>query len=131
MKPADLDPVFREPWEAHAFAMVLELQARGVFTPKEWMHALSTQIASAQNSGDRSAAEGIPRSATGAARGDPDPGDTYYQHWLAALEAIVAMKGITSPDELQHFQSAWDRAAGRTPHGQTIELQPGDFSDHR
>ncbi|MFZ0836033.1 MAG: nitrile hydratase accessory protein, partial [Xanthobacteraceae bacterium] len=31
--PRDRDgPVFREPWQAQAFAMVLALQARGLFT---------------------------------------------------------------------------------------------------
>ena len=113
MKSGDLDPVFREPWQAHAFAMVLELHARGVFTWEEWARALATQIASAQKSGDA------------------DLGDTYYDHWLAALEAIVAMKGITSPDELMRFLSAWDNAAGRTPHGQSIELEQRDFSGLR
>ena len=31
--PRDADgPVFREPWEAQAFAMAVTLQARGLFT---------------------------------------------------------------------------------------------------
>ncbi|MGE5158453.1 MAG: nitrile hydratase accessory protein, partial [Gemmatimonas sp.] len=33
-------PVFREPWEAHAFAMALTLHERGVFTWTEWATAL-------------------------------------------------------------------------------------------
>jgi nitrile hydratase accessory protein len=113
MRPDDLDPVFREPWEARAFAIVLELHARGVFTSEEWSQALATQIARAQKSGDA------------------DLGDTYYNHWLAALEAIVAMKGVTSPDELMRYRSAWDNAAGRTLHGQSIELEQRDFSGLR
>jgi nitrile hydratase accessory protein len=113
MKPEDLDPVFREPWQAHAFAMVLELHARGVFTWEEWARTLATQIAAAQKSGDA------------------DLGDTYYNHWLAALEAIVAMKGLTSTGELMVYQRAWDHAAGRTPHGQSIELEQRDFSGLR
>ena len=32
-------PVFREPWEAQAFAMTLVLHERGVFTWKEWAAA--------------------------------------------------------------------------------------------
>ena len=35
--PRDADgPVFREPWEAQAFAMTLALHERGLFTWKEW-----------------------------------------------------------------------------------------------
>jgi nitrile hydratase accessory protein len=64
-------PVFKEPWEAKAFAMTLALHERGVFTWPQWAAALSQQIASAQ------------------AVGDADLGDTYYQHWLLALESLV------------------------------------------
>jgi nitrile hydratase accessory protein len=105
----DPPPVFSEPWQAQAFAMVLSLHQRGVFTWPEWAQALATQIAAAQ------------------ARGDADLGDTYYQHWLAALEAIVAAKGAATTDELLRTQRAWDHAADRTPHGQAISLQAGDF----
>jgi hypothetical protein len=44
--PQDGDgPVFREPWEAQAFAMVLELYDRGHFTWSEWVRHLSAEIA--------------------------------------------------------------------------------------
>ena len=102
-------PVFNEPWEAHAFAMVLRLHEQGLFTWPEWAAALAAQIGAAQ------------------ALGDSDLGDTYYQHWLAALEAIVASKGASSADELQRCRDAWDHAADRTPHGQPIELRRDDF----
>jgi nitrile hydratase accessory protein len=105
----DSGPVFREPWEAQAFALTLALHQRGLFTWPEWTQALAERIAAAQ------------------AGGDADLGDTYYRHWLAALEGLVAAKGLASPDELAQYQRAWDRAADRTPHGQPIELQPGDF----
>ena len=43
--PRDGDgPVFREPWEARAFAMALALHARGLFTWPEWADALAKQI---------------------------------------------------------------------------------------
>lgn len=103
------DPVFAEPWQAQAFAMTLQLHERGLFTWPEWAEALSLQIAAAQ------------------AGGDADLGDTYYHHWLAALEHIIASKGASSADELLRFRDAWDRAAERTPHGQAIELRPEDF----
>ena len=108
--PRDDDgPVFREPWEAQAFAMALALHARGVFTWSEWAAALAHEIKRAQEAGD------------------PDSGDTYYRHWLAALERLVAEKGIAGVDMLARYLAAWDRAADRTPHGVPIELQPDDF----
>ena len=61
------------------------------------------------------------------AAGDPDTGETYYRHWLAALERIVAEKGATDAPTLARYRDAWDRAADRTPHGTPIELQPEDF----
>jgi nitrile hydratase accessory protein len=97
-------PVFREAWEAQAFAMAVALHERGVFTWPEWAEALSDEIRAAQQAGD------------------PDLGDTYYRHWLAALERLVARKGVTSATELRHRAEAWDRAARATPHGQPIEL---------
>ena len=102
-------PVFAEPWQAQAFAMTLALHERGLFTWPEWAQALAREITRAQ------------------AAGDPDTGETYYRHWLAALEQLVAVKGAGSEDELQRHRQAWDRAAHRTPHGQPIELQPQDF----
>jgi hypothetical protein len=59
--------------------------------------------------------------------GDADLGDTYYRHWLAALERLVATKGAISEGELDRCRRAWDAAAARTPHGQPIELRPEDF----
>jgi hypothetical protein len=59
--------------------------------------------------------------------GDADSGDTYYQHWLRALESMVARKGAASNEELARFQQAWAEAAEHTPHGSPIELRPGAF----
>ena len=103
------EPIFAEPWQAHAFALAVALHQRGLFSWPEWAAALAEEIAAAQ------------------ARGDPDHGDTYYQHWLATLERLVAAKGASTPAELQRYQQAWDHAAERTPHGQPIALQAGDF----
>ena len=102
-------PVFREPWEAQAFAMALALHERGLFTWSEWAAALAEEIKRAQ------------------AAGDPDTGDTYYRHWLNALERLVAGKGVTDAATLARYREAWDHAADRTPHGTPIELKPEDF----
>lgn len=108
--PRDDDgPVFREPWEARAFAMALALHARGLFTWPEWADALAKQIKRAQ------------------AEGDADTGETYYRHWLATLEQLVTAKHVAPMDELHRYRDAWDHAADRTPHGQPIELTPQDF----
>ena len=37
----DGEPVFREPWEAHAFAMAVRLHERGLFTWPEWAATLA------------------------------------------------------------------------------------------
>jgi len=103
-------PVFREPWEAQAFAMALQLHARGLFSWPEWAATLADEIKRAQ------------------AAGDPNTGETYYLHWLNALERIVAEKGVTDASTLARYRDAWDHAADRTPHGTPIELKPEDFS---
>jgi nitrile hydratase accessory protein len=109
--PCDAEgPVFREPWEAQAFALTLALFDRGLFTWPEWAATLGDEIKRAQ------------------AAGDPDTGDTYYRHWLAALERIVADKDVTSAQTLKRYYDAWDHAADRTPHGTPITLRPEDFS---
>jgi nitrile hydratase accessory protein len=108
--PRDGDgPVFREPWEAQAFAMALALHERGVFTWNEWAATLADEIKRAQ------------------AAGDPDTGETYYRHWLATLERLIAEKGVTTTATLHRYRDAWDHAADRTPHGMPIELRPADF----
>ena len=103
-------PVFREPWEAQAFAMALALYDRGLFTWPEWAATLADEIKRAQ------------------AAGDPDTGETYYRHWLNALERIVAAKGVADARTLARYRDAWDRAAARTPHGTPIALTPEDFA---
>ena len=108
--PSDAEgPVFREPWEAQAFAMALALHARGLFTWREWAASLANEIKRAQ------------------AKGDPDTGETYYLHWLATLEGLVARKGVASTETLHRYRDAWDHAADRTPHGKPIELRDEDF----
>jgi nitrile hydratase accessory protein len=102
-------PVFHEPWEAQAFAMALALHERGLFTWSEWAATLAQEIRAAQ------------------AAGDPDTGQTYYRHWLNALERLVAEKNVASGDALALYRQAWARAARRTPHGTPIILADGDF----
>lgn len=103
--PRDAEgPVFAEPWQAQVFAMTLALHQGGLFSWPEWAEHLGAAIARAQ------------------AAGDPDLGDSYYQHWLAALEALIQEKGVASEQQLEQLQRAWERAALATPHGEPIQL---------
>lgn len=103
-------PVFAAPWQAQAFAMTLALYEKGLFTWSEWASCLAEEIKRAQRAGD------------------PDLGDTYYEHWLAALERIVADKGAAQPLALEKTREAWKKAAERTPHGRPIVLDPKDLA---
>jgi nitrile hydratase accessory protein len=95
--------VFAEPWEAEAFALAVSLQERGVFTAAEWAEALGAEIAR-------------------------DPDAAYYRQWLAALEGLVASKGLTDAETLARYADGWGRAAERTPHGTPIELRADDLT---
>jgi nitrile hydratase accessory protein len=103
--PQDGDgPVFREPWEAQAFAMVLDLYDKGHFTWFEWVQRLSAEIAAAKE------------------RGEADFGDTYYRHWLAALEKLLAAKGLSSAEELADRRDQWAEADHHRGFGEPIVL---------
>lgn len=101
----DAGPVFNAPWEARAFAMTLSLYEQGLFTWAEWAQCLSQAIRDAQSAGD------------------PDRGDTYYHHWLTALERMSARKRLLTIGMLEQRQNEWDIAAHNTPHGRPIELK--------
>ncbi len=100
----DEGPVFKEPWEAHAFALVLALHEQEVFSWPEWADALSQEISAAQTTGDL------------------DLGDTYYQHWLCALERLVIEKNHADAHEISTRISEWRNAYLTTPHGKPVEL---------
>ncbi|MFQ6017248.1 MAG: nitrile hydratase accessory protein [Kiloniellaceae bacterium] len=107
-QPRDEDgPVFNAPWEAQAFAISLRLFEAGHFTWAEWSDYLAAEIEAAQK------------------RGDPDLGNTYYRHWLAALEKIVADKGLLLSGALTERKAAWAKAYRETPHGQPVALAAG------
>jgi nitrile hydratase accessory protein len=103
-------PVFAEPWEAQAFALAVKLSEQGHFTWKEWAAALAAQLKAAAD------------------RSEPDDGSRYYHHWLAALERLVAAKGLSNASELSVRKEAWAEAYRQTPHGKPVELSAG--TDH-
>ncbi len=103
--PRDDDgPVFNAPWEASAFALAVRLSEQGHFTWQEWATVLSTEITRAQEGGD------------------PDLGDTYYHHWVQALERLCSEKALVSPPDMDQRKEDWRRAYLNTPHGKPIEL---------
>jgi nitrile hydratase accessory protein len=95
-------PVFAEPWQAEAFAMVLALHEQGLFGWDEWAQALSAELKRP---------------------GALDDGSDYYQCWVAALESLIAAKNVTNSTDIDHLAAAWQRAAHATPHGQPIRLE--------
>ena len=91
------DPVFAEPWEAQAFALVVELHERGLFSWGEWADALGTRTRETGGVAD-------------------------YAAWLAALEDLLTARDVVAPDVLAERRAAFARAAGATPHGEPILL---------
>jgi len=77
--------VFRAPWEAQIFALVVQLGDRGFFTWKEWAETLGAVIREAQ------------------AAGDPDLGDTYYRHWVKALERLMSARGLADTQTVERL----------------------------
>ena len=103
--------MFVEPWQAQAFALAVRLSAQGHFTWREWAAALAEELKSA------------------AQRGEPDDGSRYYEHWLAALERLVAAKGLSNPGEMLSRKEAWADAYRHTPHGKPVALRNADRKD--
>jgi nitrile hydratase accessory protein len=104
--PADeTGPVFREPWEAQAFALVVALHQAGHFTWPEWVDTMSAEIRRAQ------------------AAGDPDLGRTYYRHWLAALETIAVARGLADAGDL-HLRRLEQAANAQAGHAHEARREP-------
>lgn len=111
--PRDEDgPVFAEPWQAQAFALAVKLSEQGHFTWNEWAAALADEVKAAAD------------------RGEPDDGSRYYEFWLAALERLVAAKGLVGPAAMLERKEAWADAYRHTPHGKPIELGAHHSHDH-
>lgn len=91
------EPVFEAPWQAEAFALVVALHARGLFTWSEWGGALAEEIAA--------------------------DGEHYYEAWLRALERLLRQRDVASEAEVDWLTAAWHRAAHATPHGKPILLE--------
>ena len=109
---AEEDPVFTEPWEAHAFALAVKLSEAGFFSWSEWSEALAAELAAASE------------------RGEQDDGSRYYHHWLAALERLATEKNLVVPASLLVRKEEWAEAYRRTPHGSAVALQRTEPTPH-
>lgn len=99
-QPAFDERTFEEPWQAQAFALVVSLRDRGLFTWTEWSDALALESA---RIGD---------------------GEATYAAWLATLETLLVRQRVTTPESLVAWRDAWDDAARATPHGRPIVVRP-------
>ena len=95
------EPVFKEPWEANAFALVVGLHEKGAFEWNEWAEVLGNTI----NENDDS----VP----------------YYELWLQALERMISRKSLIDASEVSEREREWVNALHATPHGSPIELKNG------
>jgi nitrile hydratase accessory protein len=101
---SERQPVFAEPWQAHVLALAVRLSEAGFFSWNEWSAALAAELAEVSQSGE------------------PDDGSRYYNHWLAALERLVAAKNLVAPRSLLMRKEEWAEAYRRTPHGSPVTL---------
>ena len=106
-RASDEEPVFEEPWEAQAFALVLRLSEQGLFQWSEWSAALATEIRHARETGDQ------------------DLGDTYSPYWLAALEKLLLEKSVLDSEAVTSRIEEWRRAYLNTPPSPPIDLAAG------
>lgn len=102
LPPGFDEPVFSEPWQAEAFALVVALHERGLFSWSEWATALSAEVNKPDAASD---------------------GSDYYDRWLSALETLLVAKDAVAPDDVNAVAAAWQRAAHATPHGKPILLE--------
>jgi nitrile hydratase accessory protein len=74
--------VFAAPWESRVFGVTLALHAAGAFAWEEFRRRLIAEVGAA----DRREADGASWS--------------YWACWLAALEDLLAAKGLCAPSEV-------------------------------
>ena len=104
-------PVFEAPWQAAVFALTVRLSMEGHFTWTEWTTVFSSAIWKAQK------------------EGDPDLGNTYYHHWVSALERLCEERRLVNADDMGQRTEEWRQAYLNTPHGKPIELEAAFLRD--
>ena len=95
------EPPFHEPWEGRVHGLMLSLLFSGGLRGS-LRHAIERM-------------------------GAVDYLETsYYEHWLATLERMVAAKGLTDPEALKERKEQWADAYRHTPHGKPVELRKSE-----
>jgi len=97
-------PVFAEPWQAQLFAVTIRLNEAGHFAWPQWAEIFGAELKA--------------RAAAGAK--DEEAG--YWEAWLAALERLLAERGLAAAPELDRLEAAWAEAYRNTPHGRPVAL---------
>lgn len=110
---AEPEAPFAEPWQAEAFALAMALVEAGVVSRADWAEMLGAEI------------RRVP------AAPEEDAGAAYWRQWLAALDRLLAERGLVAPAEAAARISAWRDAYLRTPHGQPVELARGGLQAGR
>ncbi|GDX75839.1 hypothetical protein LBMAG41_09150 [Cyanobium sp.] len=105
------EPIFRDSWEAEAFAIGNILVKENRLSCKQWMDLMAKAIQNAQ------------------AAGDPDEGDTYYHHWCAALESFCFQMEWITPAAYEELVNLWALAIAHTPHGVPLSLDNAHQGD--
>lgn len=95
---------FDHPWQAQAFAMIVEMHKGGMFTWPEWVEMFSTVIKA------------------NPAREGETSNDTYYRQWMIALEKMVGRVAKIATEAVDERVGEWRQAYLNTPHGQPIVL---------
>jgi nitrile hydratase accessory protein len=88
--------VFEEPWESDVFAVGLALEEAGVYTREEFRRQLIAEISAWE-------AEDL----------DRRPAWRYYEHWYAAVTALLRARGVVADEELHRRE---DALAGHDHH---------------
>ncbi len=72
--------VFEAPWEGRAFGMAVALNEGGLYPWRAFRDGLVEEIAHDEGAGEPT---------------------TYYERWLATLEALLVQQGVVTPEELE------------------------------
>ncbi|MBM5816549.1 MAG: nitrile hydratase subunit beta [Cyanobacteria bacterium K_Offshore_surface_m2_239] len=109
---SDGESPFQDSWEAEAYALGNLLVKLNHLSATDWMNLMAESIREAQS------------------LGDPDTGETYYQHWCRSLEQFCFRSGLSNPEEHRQTLELWRRAIANTPHGVPLAIENA-FLDHK
>lgn len=118
------EPVFAEPWQAHAFAVVMSLYQDGHYNWAEWDDYLGYHIqapghfgeaAGGDANGDAAEPETSGANYSGFLAACEKDGARFYHLWLAAAEQLLDSKGMVPRAELEERIAAFAKAERAGP----------------